>query len=238
MRELFEGTLCCLKVYVHICGLPGLAAKLITSFTPLVRVSTDSEVGVYMCLKNGNIHVFAINPVWSKSISLSPHDFQNELLEILPLTALWHGVKSGTYQFQNVILLYRKWWGILPITSLSLVLQVYATAGRGILRKHANLQLLRASPKLPTTSVVNASFPLCYVESLPLLLLGFFQPLCPWFLWSFPSLPIFVELVRTMTSESSQHFLFTDGFMTLPSENMFGEINLACFKPKWMSGND
>lgn len=100
-----------------------------------------------MCLKNGNIHMFAINPVWSKSISLSPHDFQNELLEILPLTSLWHGVKSSTYQFQNVILLYRKWWGILPITSLSLAQQIYATASQGNSKKTCQSAIANSKPK-------------------------------------------------------------------------------------------
>jgi hypothetical protein len=46
---------------------------------------------------------------------------------------------------------------------------------------------------------------------------------------------------RTITSESSQHFLFTDGFMTLPSKNLFGEINLCLFQTqmdvwKWLRG--
>ncbi len=40
--------------------------------------------------------MFAINTGWSKSILLSPHDFQNELLEILPFNSIvtwckiWH----------------------------------------------------------------------------------------------------------------------------------------------------
>ncbi len=108
--------------------------------------------------------MFAINTGWSKSILLSSHDFQNELLEILPLTSLWHGVKSGTHQFQNVILLYRKWWGILPITLMSLALQI---CNQGNSKKTCQSAIAKSKPKATNYECSEWIIPsmLCWISS-------------------------------------------------------------------------
>jgi hypothetical protein len=177
--------------------------------------------------------MFAINTGWSKSISLSPHDFQNELLEILPLTSLWHGVKSCTYQFQNVILLYRKWWGILP--TLLLALQIYATASRGILSKQGNSKktcqsiIAKSKPKATNYECGECIIPsvLCWISS---------SCGVRFFSASLSLIPVVTSFSFNFGWASEDHDFWV--FSTLSvywwaSKNLFGKINLACFKPKW-----